>query len=79
MITRGEIQKRLQEEIAASGKSQAELAKLLNIKPQSVQQYIYGRALPSLDTFANICEILDVNPADILCIKKKQDEKIDKR
>ena len=37
---------------------------------QSVQQYLSGRALPSLDTFANLCEILELDPAYILCLKK---------
>ena len=58
-----------QEEITASGKSQTEIAQALGIKQQSVQQYLSGRALPSLDTFANLCEILELDPAYILWIK----------
>lgn len=30
-----------------------------------------SRTMPALDTFANICVLLDVYPADILCINKK--------
>lgn len=58
-----------QEEITASGKSQTEIAQALGIKQQSVQQYLSGRALPSLDTFANLCEILELDLAYILGIK----------
>ena len=70
MIPQEEINKRLHEELTASGKSQTEIAQALEIKQQSVQQYLSGRALPSLDTFANLCEILELDPAYILCLKK---------
>lgn len=69
MIPQEEIKKRLHEELTASGKSQTEIAQALGIKQQSVQQYLSGRALPSLDTFANLCEILELDPAYILGIK----------
>ena len=70
MIPQEEIKKRLHEELTASGKSQTEIAQALGIKQQSVQQYLSGRALPSLDTLANLCEILELDPAYILCLKK---------
>ena len=70
MIPQEEIKKRVHEELTASGKSQTEIAQALGIKQQSVQQYLSGRALPSLDTFANLCEILELDPAYILCLKK---------
>ena len=70
MIPQEEIKQRLHEELTASGKSQTEIAQALGIKQQSVQQYLSGRALPSLDTFANLCEILELDPAYILCLKK---------
>ena len=69
MIPQEEIKKRLHEELTASGKSQTEIAQALGIKQQSVQKYLSGRALPSLDTFANLCEILELDPAYILGIK----------
>ena len=62
MIPQEEIKKRLHEELTASGKSQTEIAQALGIKQQSVQQYLSGRALPSLDTLANLCEILELYP-----------------
>lgn len=68
MITSKEIQIKLAEEIRNSQISQTELAKKLNIKQPTVAQYLSGKALPALDTFANLCKILDLNPAEILCI-----------
>ena len=67
MITLADIQKNLATEIKNSGLSQTELAKLLGIKQPTIGQYISGRAMPALDTFANLCVILDVDPAEILC------------
>ena len=66
MITLTEIQKRLATEIKNSGLSQTELAKLLGIKQPTIGQYISGRAMPALDTFANLCVVLDIDPAEIL-------------
>ncbi len=71
MITLKEIQENLAKEIKNSGLTQTEIAKKLGIKQPTVGQYISGRAMLALDTFANICVLLDVDPADILCINKK--------
>ncbi len=68
MIPATEIQKRLKEAIKQSGMTQTEIAKKAGIIQQSVAQYVSGRAMPSLDTFANLCAILDVDPADILSL-----------
>ncbi len=68
MILIETIQKRLQEAIRDSNLTQTEIAKRLNIKQPSVRQYISGRALPSLDTFANLCVVLDADPSYILGI-----------
>ena len=70
MITLEEIRNNLIEAIKLSGISQVELAKKLNIKQPTVAQYLSGRAMPSLDTFANICIILDLDANEILNIKK---------
>ena len=71
MITLNDIHKKLAEEIKKSGLTQTELAKLLGIKQPTVGQYLSGRAMPALDTFANLCVILDIDPADILCTNIK--------
>ena len=69
MITLQDIREQLIDAIKQSGMTQTELAKKLNIRQQTVSQYLSGRAMPALDTFANLCEILDVYPSDILCMK----------
>ncbi len=72
MITLVQIQKELQENIRYSGLKQIEIAKKLNVKPQTIAAYLSGKAMPALDTFANLCVILDVDPADILCTNSER-------
>lgn len=62
------IRSRLIEAIKLSELSQTELAKKLNVKQPTVSMYLSGKAMPALDTFANICAVLDVDPAYILGI-----------
>ena len=69
MIILEDIRKNLVEAIKTSGMSQTEIAKKLNVKQPSVAKYLSGRAMPSLDTFANLCVILDLDANEILNIK----------
>lgn len=68
MVTLDQIRRRLQEAIRQSGMTQTELAKKTGVIQQSIAQYLSGRAMPALDTFANLCAVLDVDPAYILCL-----------
>ena len=68
MITLEMIKEKLTEAIRQSGMNQAKLAELLNIKQPTVSQYLSGRVMPALDTFANLCKALDLDANDILCI-----------
>lgn len=70
MITMEEIQKRLREAIQYGNVTQKELAERLGINPSTVSKYMRLNKYPSLDTFANICEILDVSADEILGLKK---------
>ena len=74
MISIDKIREKLIEAIKQSGLSQTELAKKIGVVPQSVAQYFSGRAMPALDTFAKICAVLDIDPADILCIDDRSEE-----
>ena len=49
--------------------SQKELAQKLGVNPSTISKYMRLDKYPSLDTFANICEILDVSADDILGLK----------
>jgi len=63
-----QIQKKIAEAIRQSGLSQTEIASRLGIKQTQISCYLHGKKLPALDTFANLCEVLDVDPAYILCL-----------
>lgn len=69
MVTLIEIQKRLATAIKQSGKTQIEIAKLLGINQATISHYIKGDKMPSLDTFANLCIVLDIDANEILGIK----------
>lgn len=70
MVTLQQIQKKLSEAIKQSGVSQTVIAERLGVKQPQISCYIHGKKLPALDTFANLCTILEVDPADILCVRK---------
>ena len=70
MITSAQIKEKLQEALKYSGMSQSEIARQVGIRPQTVFQYFNGEIMPSLDTFANLCQVLDLDPAEILCLDK---------
>ena len=61
-----EIRARLVDAIRKSELTQKELANQIGVCQQSVAQYLSGRAMPSLDTFAKICIVLELDPAEIL-------------
>ncbi len=68
MITIKEIQTKLINAIKECGLKQTELAEKLKIKQQTIACYLSGRAMPALDTFANLCKVLDLDANEILCI-----------
>lgn len=64
------IKQRLKQEIKTSTKSIKEIAELLHISPEMVTQYCTTNKLPRLDTFAKLCEILEVSSDYILGLEK---------
>ena len=66
MITLDMIQRNLAAAIKQCGMTQSELGKRLGVSQQTISHYLKGDKLPALDTFANLCTLLDVNPQDIL-------------
>ncbi len=68
MITLDQIRTRIADTIKQSGLTQTEIARRLGIGQQTVSEYIRGKSMPALDTFANLCAVLDVDANDVLCI-----------
>lgn len=77
MITIDQIREQLKEAIKQSDLTQTEICKRVGIKTPTMSQYLSGRAMPALDTFANLCTILDVDANDILCLNNYQQTKKD--
>lgn len=75
MITLSMIQKRVAEAIRQSGLSQTEIGKRLGVSQQSVSHYVKGDKMPALDTFANLCVVLDIDPAELLCTEEVSERK----
>ena len=69
MITLEQIQQKLAEAIRQSGLTQTEIAQQVGIKQSQISCYLHGKKMPALDTLANLCIVLDVDPAEILCIR----------
>lgn len=69
MIQSHQIRERLVHEIQTSPFTQKELAEQTGVIQQSIAQYISGRAMLSFETFANLCAVLNADPAYILCLK----------
>ncbi len=63
------IRERLVQAITYSGLTRTELAKRLGVSQPTITQYLSGRALPALDTLANLCKILDLDANEILCLR----------
>lgn len=70
MITLEQIRKNFQQELKECGLTQSEIAKRLNLSKQTVSCYMHGKKLPALDTFANLCKQLDIDPMHILCLNE---------
>ncbi len=71
MIVLNDIQKNLAEAIKQSGLTQTSIAKQLGVSQQTISHYVRGDIMPALDTFANLCVLLDLDSAEILCINKR--------
>ena len=69
MIESSDIQRRLREAIRTSPISQKEIAERSHVDPSTITRYMRDDKFPSIDTFANICEILDVSSDEILGLK----------
>ena len=69
MITLEEIRERLITAIQQSNLTQTEIAKKIGVCQQAIGHYLHQKKMPALDTFANLCVVLDVDANEILGIK----------
>lgn len=67
MVTIDKIQRRLAKAIDESGMTQTAIANALHINQACISRYVHGIKMPALDTFANLCKLLDVDTNYILC------------
>ena len=68
MIELDKIRQKINEAIKQSGMTQTALAKKIGVCHQAIGQYLYQNAMPALDTFANLCAVLDLDANEILCV-----------
>ena len=68
MIILSDIQEKISQAIKQSGMSQSDIASKIGVAQQQISCYLYKQKTPNLDTFANLCKVLDLDPAEILCI-----------
>ena len=57
MITLNNIREKLIDAINNSGMKQIEIATKLGIRQSVVSDYLRGKKMPALDTFANLCNV----------------------
>ena len=67
-VTNDIIRQRLIQEIDESGLTYFEIAKRVGVSATMITQY-KTRKMPSLETFARICEVLDLDANYILGLK----------
>ena len=60
------ISKNIKKEIESCGKTKTQIAKELGISKPTLSQYISGRIMPSLPTFAKLCKVIDCSADYIL-------------
>ena len=72
MIILSEIRSNLQKAIKQSGMSQKDICEKIGIRQATMSQYMSGRAMPALDTLANLCVQLDLDANEILGVSKEK-------
>lgn len=66
MIILDDIRVNLQNAIKNSGLAKNQISKSVGIRPATLSQYLSGRSMPALDTFARLCVVLDLDANEIL-------------
>ena len=69
MLTIEQNREGIQVAIRQCGQSQSSISKQIVVGQQVISEYLHGKSMPALDTFANLCKVLDLDANEILCIK----------
>ncbi len=69
MISLEQIQKNLSKAITESFLTQKEIANKIGVHFSQITHYKQGDKMPALDTFANLCKVLDLDANEILGIQ----------
>lgn len=64
------IKKRLVQEIKNSNLTTIEISKRVGVSSEMITQYCTTKKMPSIETFAKLCEVLDVSADYILGLKE---------
>ena len=70
MINAEEIKEKVSEAIKYSGRTQTEIAKAIGVSQAMISDYLRKRKTPQIETLANLCQFLDLDANDILCIEQ---------
>ena len=65
------IKERLIEEIKSCGLTTLQIAKRVGVSPEMITQYCTTDKLPKLDTFARLCQVLDLDANYVLGLDKQ--------
>ena len=69
MINIEQIKEKVSEAIKYSGRTQSEIANAIGVSQAVVSDYLRKRKTPQIETLANLCQFLDLDANDILCIE----------
>lgn len=63
------IRTRLEDAINSSGMKKSKIAEDVKISRATLSDYLHKKKLPSIETFAVLCDVLDVSSDEILGLK----------
>lgn len=69
MIKVEDIKIKISEAIKYSGKTQTEIAKAIGVSQQMISSYAKMEKTPQIENLANLCNVLDLDANEILCLK----------
>ena len=71
MINVEQIKEKVSEAIKYSGHTQTTIAQAIGVSQAVISDYLRKRKTPQIETLANLCQFLDLDANDILCIKNE--------